>query len=251
MPAPRSRSNWPGPRDPSMVWSRRAPPAPKMPVPAVEQQGDKAALRIAAVISAGAMAEEGQYVGETGLVSSFDEATNVKGLHGDKGVPGQSIKGDPGTDGDDGWTPITTGEQDVVRSLIFVDFVGGTGAKPAAGYIGPKGSTGLVGKAQAFNFNPSRSMKLMGTTNAQGEISFTLPEPMADPFICPVLYPSSGSARNVRLVDITKNAAGRTTGFKVRAETMVTATISLLNVLTASVNPLAGATVNVLVVDVS
>lgn len=56
-------------------------------------------------------------------------------------------------DGKNGWTPIMVGEADGERRLLRIkDWVGGTGTKPATGYIGGATATGLVSKANAFNF---------------------------------------------------------------------------------------------------
>lgn len=166
-------------------------------------------------------------------------------LRGSDGSPGQSIKGS------NGWTPMFSGEKDGVRSLISVDWVGGEGTKPAAGYVGPKGSTGLVEKAQAYNFNPARSLVYMGATNASGDYVVTLQEPLPAPFICPVLYPSTAAERSTRITTIAKNAQGLVTGFTVRVEQRQSLTVLTLQVLSFGVQPVPGANVSVIVVDVS
>lgn len=248
----RTRSKWPGSTDPSRVWSMRpaTAPSPVVPVPSVEEHGDKAVIRVDALAPVREVAGK-PYVGPDGLVETFAAAANVKGT---EGRSGQSIKGDTGqsgVDGNDGWTPITTGERDGVRSLIFVDYIGGEGTKPASGYIGPAGSTGLVSKANAFNFNPARSLVYMGTTNAQGDYTVTLPEPMNAPYICPTLYPSTAPERFIRLTSITRNAQGKTTGFTVRVEQRAALTVLGLQLLAAAVTNVANANVSVIVVDVS
>ncbi|NBB65310.1 hypothetical protein GVN18_39285 [Pseudomonas sp. ODNR1LW] len=88
--------------------------------------------------------------------------TGAPGPQGDQGDPGP--QGDPGTDGangadgadgadgDNGWTAIESGVVDGVRVVKqIVDWVGGTGTKPAVGkYIGPSGLVDTA--AEATNF---------------------------------------------------------------------------------------------------
>lgn len=54
-----------------------------------------------------------------------------------------------------GWTPILAAEADGSRAVVKVDdWVGGTGSKPATGYIAPSGSGGLSATAAGgFDFN--------------------------------------------------------------------------------------------------
>lgn len=43
-----------------------------------------------------------------------------------------------------GWTPVLAAEADGTRTVVKVaDWIGGTGSKPATGYIGGSGSTEL------------------------------------------------------------------------------------------------------------
>lgn len=43
-----------------------------------------------------------------------------------------------------GWTPVLVAEADGARTVVKVaDWIGGTGSKPATGYIPPVGSTSL------------------------------------------------------------------------------------------------------------
>lgn len=219
-----------------------------MPLASVERHGEKSALRINGSVRAPRGGLNGVYVGETGFVTTIDEATDLTGEEG------PAIKGDPGAPGSpgaNGWSPITTGERDGVRSLIYVDYIGGTGTKPSPGYIGPAGSSGLVSKANAFNFNPARSMVYMGTTNPSGDYTVTLPEPMTAPFISPVLYPSTAPERHARLLSMTKNAGGKVTAFTVRVEQRTALTVLTLQVLSFGVTPVSAANVAVIVVDVS
>lgn len=75
-------------------------------------------------------------------------ATGGVGPKGDKGDKGD--EGDPGTngtDGDDGWTPIFANVTDGVREVQqVIDWIGGTGTKPATGqYVGTSGFVGTIG----------------------------------------------------------------------------------------------------------
>lgn len=75
-----------------------------------------------------------------------------------------------GPQGSNGWTPLMVGEADGTRTLVRVaDWTGGKGDKPAVGYLGGTGSTGLVAKAAAFNFNAIKRVDIFsGVSNAQG-----------------------------------------------------------------------------------
>lgn len=77
--------------------------------------------------------------------------------------------------GPNGWTPLMVGEADGTRTLVrVVDWVGGKGDKPAVGYLGGTGSTGLVAKAAAFNFNAIKRVDIFtGTSSAQGIATIT------------------------------------------------------------------------------
>lgn len=212
--------------------------------------------------AAGPMGPTGA-VGETGArgATGLTGATGAMGPTGPAGSTGavgpagsvgaKGPDGLPGAAGANGWSPITTGELDGVRSLIYVDYVGGTGTKPTPGYIGPAGSTGLVSKASAFNFNPVRSMVFKGVTNASGDFVVTLPTPLNDPYINPVLVPPTVAERSVRLLSITKNASGQTTGFTCRAEARASLTVLTLQVLSFTSTPVSGASIAVIVADTS
>ncbi len=75
-----------------------------------------------------------------------------------------------GPSGPNGWTPVLAGEADGTRTLLRVtDWIGGRGDKPALGYVGGSGSTGLVAKADAFNFNAVKRVAIFsGTTGSDG-----------------------------------------------------------------------------------
>ncbi|MGY1490708.1 SGNH/GDSL hydrolase family protein [Methylobacillus pratensis] len=81
--------------------------------------------------------EVGLYVGPDGLVEDPADATNVKGDPG-AGLPGA-----------DAWTAIEAIVEDGERRVKqVVDWVGGTGEKPATGmYVGPEGYVALASQA--------------------------------------------------------------------------------------------------------
>lgn len=79
----------------------------------------------------------------------------VQGIKGDDGLPGEDgtdgidgLPGEDGIDGLNGWSPVvavaTDGER---RVLQVVDWTGGTGTKPATGYIGVSGIVALIADA--------------------------------------------------------------------------------------------------------
>ena len=78
------------------------------------------------------------------------------------GPPGDD--GEPGLDGTDGWTPSISVEADGDRRVMhIIGWVGGEGALPATGYIGPSGIVATA--AEAANIRgPSGS----GTGNVNG-----------------------------------------------------------------------------------
>lgn len=81
-----------------------------------------------------------RYIGLTGLVTNIADAINIKGDKGDQGLQGVA--------GSNGWGPVlaianNSSSQQVIR---IIDWVGGTGTKPATGYIG---NSGLVATADA------------------------------------------------------------------------------------------------------
>ena len=77
----------------------------------------------------------GQYVGTSGLVVNIADGVNIRGPRG--------IRGNPGDDADDGWSPVFAVVADGERRVLQVsDWVGGTGTKPTTGqYVG---TTSLV-----------------------------------------------------------------------------------------------------------
>lgn len=92
------------------------------------------------------------------------------------------LAGPAGPAGPNGWTPIMAGELDGTRSLLkVVDWVSGKGTKPALGYVGGAGATGLVAaKADAFNFNAGKRVDIFaGITVATGIATITFSPPFA------------------------------------------------------------------------
>lgn len=70
-------------------------------------------------------------------------------------------------DGRNAWTPMLAPEQDGTRTLIKIaDWIGGTGTKPATGYLATGGV--VAGKAQAFNFNAARRLDVFSGLSAIG-----------------------------------------------------------------------------------
>lgn len=83
-----------------------------------------------------------------------------------------------GPAGPNGWTPVIVGEADGTRTLMKVaDWIGGKGAKPSTGYIGPAGATGLVAKAAAFNFNAIKRADIFTGISAANGIATIVFEP--------------------------------------------------------------------------
>ena len=74
---------------------------------------------------------------------------------------------DPGLNGASAWTPMLAIEAEgTARYLRVVDWTGGTGAKPAVGYVGTEG---ITTKALAPNLNAAkRVMFFRGVTAAGG-----------------------------------------------------------------------------------
>lgn len=97
------------------------------------------------------------YEGPDGLTTSLAEATDVRGAEGGQGDPGLSayqvavaneFEGNQaewlaslvGAAGDRGWAPVTLIVAAGPRLVMqVIDWIGGTGAKPATGYVGPAG----------------------------------------------------------------------------------------------------------------
>ena len=147
-----------------------------------------------------------------------------------------------GPAGPNGWTPLMVGEADGTRTLVrVVDWVGGKGTKPAVGYLGGTGSTGLVAKASAFNFNAIKRVDIFsGVTNAAGVASipfspaFTTTPAKALPIGVPNVLAGPVTAAIVK-DSLTKDGC----------QVKVTSTPLVGGVIAA----LAGATVSVIVIE--
>lgn len=163
-----TRGKWPNGRSPWPVWSQRPqePGTVVLPVPELEQQGDKAALRIAGSQVATKGAAIGKFVGPGGLVDTFAQASNLKGKDGSNGTNG--------VNGASGWTPVLTPEQDGTRSLLKVsDWMNGSGTKPQAGMYLAEGGY-VTDKTKAFNFNIAKRLATYSaTTGSNGQCTIT------------------------------------------------------------------------------
>jgi hypothetical protein len=146
----------------------------------------------------------------------------------------------PITDGANGWSPVLSAEADGTRSLLKVgDWIGGTGTKPAAGYIGTSGI--VAAKADAFNFNLVKRVDIFsGVTNAQGVAAITFsPAFAAVPAkVLPSAVPNvlSGPVKAELVANsVTKSGCS----VKVTAAALVTGVVAAL----------AGATVSVIAIE--
>jgi len=83
-----------------------------------------------------------------------------------------------GPSGPNGWTPLLAGEADGTKTLLrVIDWVGGKGVKPALGYVGATGATGLVDKATAFNFNAIKRVDIFTAVSASDGIATIVFDP--------------------------------------------------------------------------
>jgi len=158
---------------------------------------------------------------------------------GDPGAPGAAST-IPGPEGNDGWTPVLSGELDGTRTLIkVVDWTGGEGTKPAVGmYLG---TTGYVAtKALAFNFNAAKRVRAYAAvTNASG--------------VATINYNDLGLTAPPQIVALpattpTLSGPTRSTVSAVTA-TGCTVTVQQQAILTGVLSFLVGATANVLVIE--
>lgn len=104
---------------------------------AVVNSGEKRVLQIVFWTGGTGTAPPTGYIGSTGIVDNINNAVDIRGLQGVQGIKG-----------DGGWSPVlaianNSSSQQVIRVL---DWTGGSGTKPATGYIG---STGIVATADA------------------------------------------------------------------------------------------------------
>ena len=124
---------------------------------AVVATGERRVLQITAWTGGTGTPPPTGYIGSTGIVDNIANAVDIRGSIGLQGVAGEA-----------GWSPVlaianNSSSQQVIRVL---DWTGGTGTKPAVGYIG---STGIVSTADAasaltvtVNQNDVRATALTG-----------------------------------------------------------------------------------------
>lgn len=155
-------------------------------------------------------------------------------------------KADPdltGPTGPNGWTPLFAGEADGTRTLLrVIDWTGGKGAKPPTGYVGGTGSTALVAKADAFNFNALKRVDIFTAQTAAvtgiASVVFDPPFATVPAKVLPTGIPNilAGPIK-VELVagSVTKTGCQ----VKVTQQALVGGLLS----------PLAGATVNVIAIE--
>jgi hypothetical protein len=155
-------------------------------------------------------------------------------------------KADPdltGPTGPNGWTPTFAGEADGTRTLLkVIDWTGGKGAKPALGYVGGTGATGLVAKAAAFNFNALKRVDIFTAQTAA--VTGIAPIVFDPPFATLPAKALPTAIPNVLAGPIKAEiVAGSLT--KTGCQVKVTQQALVGGLITA----LAGATVNVIVIE--
>lgn len=193
-----------------------------LPLVSVVQKNGRSVLRIDGSVEAPQGAVTGQYLTDQGRFTTDPaQATDIRG-----------------DEGQSAWTPMLAPEQDGTRTLIKVaDWFGGTGTKPATGYMAAGGM--VADKAQAFNFNAAkRVLVLSAQTNASGVATINFGTTFAAP-------------PNVRALPATTavlSGATRSTVSNVTT-TQCTVTVQQQAVLTGLVSLLTGATANVIVVE--
>lgn len=105
------------------------------PVIVVEEDGERRVMRI--IDWTGGTTESMPatgYIGPEGIVESAAEALDVRGSQGPPGAGGGGGDPIPGTDGNDGWSPVFAIESDGERRVLrLVDWIGGEGDKPVTG----------------------------------------------------------------------------------------------------------------------
>jgi len=193
-----------------------------LPLVSVVQAGGRSVLRIDGSVEAPQGAVTGQYLTDHGQFTADPaQATDIRG--------GAGVSA---------WTPMLAPEQDGTRTLIKVaDWFGGTGEKPATGYMATGGI--VADKAQAFNFNAAkRVFVLSATTNASGVATVTFPVAFAAP-------------PNVRALPATTAVLSGPTRSTISniTTTGCTVTVQQQAILTGLLSVLAGATANVIVIE--
>ena len=109
----------------------------------------------------------GQYLGPLGLVTLPADATDLRGATGADGAAGST--GATGNNGLNGWSAVVAAITDGSRRVHqVVDWVGGTGSKPATGdYIGATGFVALIANAVDIR-GPTGANGANGTDGANG-----------------------------------------------------------------------------------
>ncbi len=149
----------------------------------------------------------------------------------------EPIEPDAGPNGASAWTPMLAIEADsTARYLKVVDWTGGTGAKPAVGYVG---TAGITTKANAPNLNAAKRVAFFSGVTVVGGITdivftgYAVPPQVAIVSATPALLVGAVKAEIVA-GSITKD------GCRVKVTTA-----SLAGVVSA----LIGATVTVLTIE--
>lgn len=146
-------------------------------------------------------------------------------------------------DGLNAWTPVYAVEEDgTARYLRIMDWTGGSGDKPAMGYLGVKG----VGtKANASNLNAiKRVTSMTAVTDATGKATFTFAAMTPPAFkVAPQVVVTS-LFTNVLAVQCRPKAGGTTV-----TPTGATVVIEQVGIVGGVVALAVGATVTVLIVE--
>ena len=102
------------------------------------------------------------YLTSSGVAPTFENAVNVRGPAGTSSN---------GTDGNHGWTPTFTIEQDGTREVLRItSWTGGTGNAPAVGYLGPTGVVADVARRveRTRRNGSSRRQRLVANFSSRG-----------------------------------------------------------------------------------
>lgn len=148
--------------------------------------------------------------------------------------------GNPGDPGANAWTPMYVIEEDgTARYLKISDWSGGTGNKPATGYVGVNG----VGtKANASNLNAlKRVMSMTSVTNASGVASFNFATLNPQFAVAPQIVVSSIFTNVVAVLCRPKS--------QTVSKTTATVTVEQVGVVGGVVALAAGATVTILIIE--
>ena len=150
----------------------------------------------------------------------------------------------PGANGNSGWTPVLAGEADGTRTLIkVIDWTGGQGTKPNTGmYIGTTGY--VTTKVDAFNFNAvKRVMAMSAVSNAQGIATFNFTT------ITPVFAVVPAVVIASVVPTLLAGATRATEVANSRTKNGVQVKVEQMNLLGTIVSLLAGATVNIIIIE--